>query len=147
MELFFTPMHIFLATVAGFAVGMVWFSPILFMNAWLRGEGITKEQVPKRSTLYLAQTHAYSFIAHGAMATVFAVLFDVLAVSSLKLAVVIGLLLIFGFVVTTKFIEMVYVVHGKHYESRHQVRFLVNVGYYLVVSIVMTSVLFVTTHG
>jgi hypothetical protein len=144
MELFFTPSAIFLATIAGFAVGMVWFSPVLFMKAWMQGEGITKEQLPKRSTLYMVQTHLYSFIAHGAMAAVLAILFDVLAVNSLELAIVIALLLTLGFVVSTKFIEMVYTVHGKHFEKRMQLRFLVNAGYYLVVAVVMASVLFAT---
>ncbi len=147
MELFFTPVHIFWATLAGFAVGMIWFSPVLFMKAWMKGEGITKDQLPKRTTLYTVQTHAYSFVAHGAMAAVLAVIFDVLAVGSLKLAIVLGLLLTFGFVVTTKFIEMVYSVHGKHYEARYQIRFLVNAGYYLVVAVVMSWVLFAVTHG
>lgn len=147
MELFFTPAHIFLATLAGFLVGMVWFSPILFMKAWMKGEGITKDQIPKRTTLYTIQTHVYSFVAHGAMASVLAVIFDVLAVNSISLAVVIGLLITFGFVVTTKFIEMVYVPHGKHYESRYQIRFLVNSGYYLLVAVVMSTVLVLVTHG
>lgn len=146
MELFFTPMHVFLATLAGFMVGMAWFSPMLFTKAWMKGEGVTKDQLPKRSTLYTVQTHLYSFVAHGAMASVLAVIFDVLAVSSLKLAIVLGLLITFGFIVTTKFIDMVYVVHGKHYEARYQMRFLVSVGYYLVTVSVMSIVLFVTTH-
>ena len=146
MELFFTPVHVLLATVAGFLVGAVWFSPVLFMKAWLRGEGITKEQVSKRTTMYMLQINAYSFIAHAAMASVLAVIFDVLAVNSLSLAIVLGLLITFGFVVTTKFIDMVYTPLGKHYEPRHQIKFLVNVGYYLAVTIVMSSVLFLVAH-
>ncbi len=146
MELFFTPVHVLLATVAGFLVGAVWFSPVLFMKAWLRGEGITKEQVSKRTTVYMLQINAYSFIAHAAMASVLAVIFDVLAVNSLSLAIVLGLLITFGFVVTTKFIDMVYTPLGKHYEARHQIKFLVNVGYYLAVTIVMSSVLFLVAH-
>lgn len=147
MELFFTPIHVFEATLAGFLVGAVWYSPVLFMKAWLKGEGVTNEQVHKRSTLYVAQTQVYSFVAHGAMVSVLAVVFDVLAVNSLRLAIVLGLLLTFGFVVTTKFIDMVYTTQGKHYEARHQIRFLVNAGYYLVSISVMSAVLFLVTHG
>ncbi len=147
MELFFTPVNVFLATLAGFLVGMIWFSPFLFMKAWLKGEGVTKDQIPKRSTMYMVQINAYSFIAHGAMAAVLAVIFDVLAVNSLTLAVVLGLLLTFGFVVTTRFIDMVYTLKGKHYDSQSQVKFLVQVGYYLAVTIVMSTVLFLVTHG
>ncbi len=147
MELFFTPIHVFEATLAGFLVGALWFSPILFMKAWLKGEGVTKDQMPKRTTVYLLQVNAYSFIAHGAIAAVLAVIFDVLAVNSLRLAIVLGLLLTFGFVVTTKFIDMVYTQQGKHFEIRHQIKFLVQAGYYLTVVTVMSIVLFLVTHA
>ena len=80
MELFFTPLHILCATVAGFLVGAVWFSPVLFMKAWLRGEGVTKDQMPKRTVAYMVQINLYSLVAHGAMASVLAVIFDVLAI-------------------------------------------------------------------
>ncbi len=147
MELYFTPTTIFITTVSGFLVGAVWFSPVLFMKAWLQGEGITKEQVPKRSTTYTLQVNAYSFVAHGALATVLAVMFDVLAISSLTLALTIGLLLTLGFVATTRFIEMVYTPQGKHYDARSQIRFLVHTGYYVAVVSVMSIALFALTHS
>lgn len=31
------------ATVASFAVGALWYSPLLFMKAWTRGSGLTEE--------------------------------------------------------------------------------------------------------
>jgi uncharacterized membrane protein YagU involved in acid resistance len=99
MQTFFTPSVIFIATVAAFIVGALWYSPLLFMRAWLRGEGITKEQLPKRTTAYMIQINLYSLIAHGAIASVLAVIFNVLSVASLKVAISLGLLLAFGFVV------------------------------------------------
>lgn len=146
MELFFTPIHVLCATIAGFLVGAIWYSPVLFMKAWLKGEGITKDQMPKRTTAYMVQINVYSFIAHGAMASVLAVIFDVLTIKSLMLAVIIGSLLTFGFIVTTQFITMVYTPKGKHYEMQSQIKFLVGAGYYLVVVAVMSSVLFFATH-
>lgn len=147
MELFFTPINVLQATIAGFLIGALWFSPFLFMKAWLKGEGVTKDQMPKRSIMYLLQINAYSFVAHGAMAAVLALLFDVLAVSSLSLAVVLGLLLTFGFIVTTKFIDMVYTLQGKHFEVRHQIKFLVQAGYYLTTVTIMSVVLFLVTYA
>ncbi len=146
MEQFFTPFSIFVTTVSGFLVGAVWFSPILFMKAWLRGEGLTKEHVPRRTTTYMFQINFYSFIAHGAMASVLAVLFDVLAVNSLTLALTLGLLITFGFIVTSKFIDMVYTPKGRHYDSQSQIKFLVHAGYYLAVVAVMSVVLFLVAH-
>jgi len=142
MELFLTPGNIIIATIAGFLVGMVWFSPVVFMKAWLKGEGLSKEGVPKRTNLYMIQINLYSLVAHGAIASVLAVIFDLLSVSSLTLAVSLALLITFGFVVTTRFIDMVYTMKGKHYEEQSQIKFLVNSGYYLVVVSVMAVTLF-----
>lgn len=142
MQTFFTPSVIFIATVAAFIVGALWYSPLLFMKAWLRGEGITKEQLPKRTTAYMVQINLYSFIAHGAIASVLAVIFNVLSVTSLKVAISLGLLLAFGFVVAPRFIDMIYTTQGKHYDAKSQIKFLVAAGYYLTIVTVMSVVLF-----
>lgn len=146
MEQFFTPFSIFVATLCGFLWGVLWFSPVLFMRAWLKGEGTTKDQVPRRTSTYMVQTNLYSFIAHGAMVSVLAVIFDVLAVNSLPLALTLGLLMVFGFVVTSRFIDMVYTPKGKHYDSQSQLKFLVHTGYYLSVVVIMATVLFLVTQ-
>jgi uncharacterized membrane protein (DUF485 family) len=143
METFLTPTAIFLATCAGFLVGSVWYSPLLFMKAWMKGEGTTKEHMPKRSLRYMIQINLYSFITHGAIATVLAILLQVLSITSLNVAVSLGLLLAFGFIVTTRFIDMIYTISGNHYEARAQIKFLVSSGYYLVVVALMSAVLFV----
>lgn len=146
MELFFTPVHVFWATVAGFIMGAVWYSSFLFKNVWLQGEGVLQGQMPKRTKMYLFQVNVYSFIAHCALASVLAILYDILGVKSLSLAIIVGLLLTFGFIVTTRFIDMVYTPHGKHYEMQSQIKFLVNSGYYLTVISVMSAVLFLLSH-
>lgn len=133
---------ILFATVCGFLFGSLWFSPIFFMKYWLIGEGLTKKDVPKRSTMYLVQINIYSFIAHGAMAGVLALMFDLLQVSSLKVAIALGLLFAFGFIVTTQYIAMLYTTEGEHWNKKHQIKFLVNSGYYLCVTAIMSAVLF-----
>lgn len=142
METFFTPVAIFITTCAGFAVRFAWYSPFIFMKAWMKGEGLTEGSLPKRDRRYMMRVSLYSFIACGAMASVLAIMFEVLAVTSLSLAVSLGLLLTFGFIVTTQFIDMIYTTHGSHYEARSQYKFLIASGYYLVVMGVMSAVLF-----
>ena len=142
METFLTPGSIFIATCAGFAIGALWYSPLLFIKAWMKGEGITKSQLPKRSARYMVQIQTYSFIAHGAMASVLAIIFDLLSISSLKLAISLSLLLAFGFIVTTRFVDMIYTIQGNHYDAKSQMKFLVSSGYYLVVSVVIAMTLF-----
>ena len=143
---FLTPVTIISATVAGYLIGFLWYSPALFMKAWMRGEGITQDHMPKRSMMYLIQVNIYSVIAHGAMATVLAVLFSLLGVATQQAALSLGLLLAFGFIVTTRFIDMVYTPQGKHYEAKSQIKFLVGAGYYLVAIAVMSAVLFAVSH-
>lgn len=142
MEQFISPITISIATLVGFIIGMVWYSPFLFMNAWIKGEGVTKDIIPKRSGLYMAQVHAYSFVAHGVIATVLAIIFELLQVSSMKIALSVSLLLTFGFIVSVRIIDMVYTIQGKHYEKRSQIKFLVSAGYYLTIVTGMSAVLF-----
>ena len=139
---FFTPDVVFIGTCAGFIFGGLWFSPVLFMNAWLKGQGLTKHDMPKRSMTYMVQINVYSFTAHGAIASVIALLFDLLDISSLKVASALGALLAIGFVVTTRYIDMLYTTDGVHFGMKSQVKFLVNAGYYICVMTVMSVVMF-----
>lgn len=139
---FFTPITISIATLCGFIFGSIWFSPLLFLNALFIGEGVTKKDIPKRSTWYLLQVNFYSLIAHGVMTSVIALMFELLSVSSLKVAISLGALLVIGFIVTKNFIDMVYSIHEEHWKRKNQIKFLVNSGYYLCTSIVISSVLF-----
>jgi hypothetical protein len=139
---FFTPTAIGIATIVGFLFGSVWFSPVLFLKGLLIGEGITKSELPKRSKLYILQVHMYSLIAHGVMASVLALMFDLLSISSLKVAISLGALFVFGFIVTKNFLDMVYSLHEEHWKKRLQVKFLVNSGYYIFMVSLMSLVLF-----
>jgi hypothetical protein len=142
MQSFFTPETIFVTTLVGFMLGAVWYSPVLFMKSWLKGLGVSKEHIPWRSTKYKAQVFTYSFIAHGAIASTLAIMFDIAQISSLKNAVAFGLLLGIGFIVTTRFIDMVHIVSGSHYEMRPQLNFLVSAGYYASLLALMSATMF-----
>lgn len=142
METFFTPTAILLATIGAFIIGALWYSPFLFMKAWLKGEGITKEHLPKRSLAYMVRINAYSFIAHACIATVLALIFDLIQVESLKIAISVAALLTLGLIVSSRFIDMLYTTQGTHYDLKSQIKFLVASGYYLAVSVVISSILF-----
>jgi Protein of unknown function (DUF1761) len=142
MTSFFTPFTIFIATCAGYLAGFLWFSPFLFAKAWVRGEGLTASTLPKRTKQEMFAINLYSLIAHGAITTVLALMLDILPLSSYKVTLSFSLLLTFGLIVTTKFIDMIYTPHGKHFDARSQIKFLVSSGYYLMIMTVITSVLF-----
>lgn len=139
---FFIFQSVVLAGVAGFIFGALWYSPGLFLSFWLKGEGISKETMPKRSLKYLVQVNIYSLLSHVAMASVLALMFDLLQVPSLKVALSLGLLLCIGFIITTRYVDMIYTVHGVHYSRQAQIKFLVSSGYYVFTVAVMSLILF-----
>lgn len=57
------------ATVAAFALGGLWYSPVLFGKAWMAASGITEEQVNQGNQ---PKTFAISFVWALLGATVFA---------------------------------------------------------------------------
>ena len=142
MQSFFTLEVIFITTLVGFIFGWLWYSPILFVKAWMKGLGVSKDQMPHRSSKYKLQTMAYTFIAQGAMAATLAVVFDIVQITTMKSALSLGLLLGLGFIVTTRFIDMVHTVSGSHYEMRPQLNFLVSAGYYASLMTLMSAVMF-----
>lgn len=139
---FFIPSSVVIATLVGFICGSIWFSPILFLKALFIGEGVLEKDIPKRSKLYIIQVSLYSFVAHGVIAGVLALMFDLLQVNSLKVAVSVGLLLTFGFIVSKNFMDMIYSLREEHWKKKNQIKFLVNSGYYIVTVAVMSVTLF-----
>jgi hypothetical protein len=145
METFLTPIAILGSTLLGFLFGYLWYSPILFSNTWLQVNKLTKETAPKRSTRYMTSITLYSFIAHTAVTTVLAVMFDIVQVTTLKMALSVGGLLALGFIVTTKYIDMLYTPEGNHYSRTQQIKFLLSAGYYLFSVLIISATLFFLT--
>lgn len=142
MEPYITFTGILSATLAAFILGALWYSPPLFMNLWLKGKGITAETLPKRSKRYIGVTMFYAFIAHACIATVLAVVLEITQPETMKVALSLSALLAVGFMVSTRFIDMVYTVDGKHYDVKNQINFAVNSLYYIAIVPLMASVLF-----
>jgi hypothetical protein len=63
------PLGVLLAAVATFAVGMLWYSPLLFGKAWMRLNGYTPERMGemkrKVGRAYLVSFVAYLVLAVG----------------------------------------------------------------------------------
>ena len=45
MDAEISALAVFVAALLGFVVGGLWYSPLLFGNAWMRAAGVTEEQV------------------------------------------------------------------------------------------------------
>ena len=62
-----------LAAVLSFALGMLWYSPLLFANAWMAGQGYTQDDL-QRMQAGMGPTYALSFVCWFVMATILAVI-------------------------------------------------------------------------
>lgn len=50
---------VFLAALSGFVVGGLWYSPLLFANAWMRESGLSEEQLKNANP---AKTYGIAFV-------------------------------------------------------------------------------------
>lgn len=50
---------VFLAALSGFVVGGLWYSPLLFANAWVKETGLTEEQLKSANP---AKTYSLAFV-------------------------------------------------------------------------------------
>ena len=61
-----------LAAAASFALGMLWYSPLLFARAWMAGHGCTEDDL-RRMQAGMGPTCALSFVCWFVMAAILAV--------------------------------------------------------------------------
>ena len=85
---------IFVATIIGMFLGALWYSPILFGNAWMKCIGRTPDTLGKPTVPMIG-----SIIASLLMAVGVSLLFSILGISDLKttflIGTILGLLIIF----------------------------------------------------
>jgi len=137
------PWGVLLAAVVAFIIGSVWYSPLLFSKAWLDGFGKTPDDLmSNKNMLKMKRIMFYSFITMIATAFVLSVFIEVAGVTTLLGAVQVGLLLCFGFIVTTRFSDMIYTIGDPHWTKRPQELFFVNVGYSILQFAAMSAVIF-----
>lgn len=92
---------VLVAGVAGFFLGGLWYSPVLFENAWMQANGYAPEQVRQIQTTLGAVGFGTALLSYLAIAFVFALLVTALGIDSVIGGIAIGALLWFGFVATT----------------------------------------------
>ena len=124
---------VIVAAVAGFAIGAVWYSPVLFAKPWMAAHGFTLESMAAmRSTM--ARSYAISFACLLVMAAVLAALLGrtgiVGAMHGARLAAFIWL----GFAATIGLTANVYA-------KRPRSLFFIDAGHQLVYMTVMGAIL------
>lgn len=69
------------AALAGYGVGVLWYSPALFGRAWMAASGLTKERLAEQKAKGMGKTYAISLVAALVTAYVLAVFIRVVVVA------------------------------------------------------------------
>jgi len=131
MEIQINYLAVLVAGVAGWLLGAIWYSPVLFYNAWLDGLGKSSEEVQEGAgpLNYLA-----TFIALLVMAYVMAYILDAFQARSIWVGLQGGFWTWLGLVATTSAVNSIFA-------GRRLKLYLVDSGYHLVTLLLMGMIL------
>lgn len=115
------------ATVAGYAVGALWFAPFIFGKAWQRLRGVDMSKVTWRPMVF-------GFVIELVRAYVMAIVVAAMGAYSLITGIETGFWIWLGFVATVGLTQL-------NYEKMSFKLFAITYGYHLVAMVVMGAIL------
>ena len=87
---------IVVSAVAVFLIGMLWYSPVLFAKAWMKGHGHTEEKL-RQMQAQAGRAYAVTFVCYLVMAFAMSVLLNRIGVVSVLTGIKVGAILGLGF--------------------------------------------------
>lgn len=121
------------SAAAAFALGWLWYSPLLFGKLWVAANGYTQQQI-EAMRKDAARAYGISFACFVVMAVLFAVLIRICHITAILAGGKLGVLCWLGFVATTGLTASVY--SGKSLKA-----WGLDAGYQLVYLVVMGLIL------
>jgi hypothetical protein len=118
-----------ISSIAGFMIGMLWYSPLLFGKIWMKAIGLSEEKL-KTQQKSMSKTLLIAFISQILMAYVLASLPAV----TFNAALLLGIMLWAGFIVTT-------MINPVLWQNQSVKVYLINIGHYFCVIMVMVIIL------
>jgi hypothetical protein len=103
MNLGLDPIAVILAVVADMAIGMLWYSPFLFGNMWLK-----EMKMPKFEPKGGRKAMAFAVVSAAVTAIVLGLVLDWLGVTEVDRAIEVAFVLWLGFVATTASMDVIY---------------------------------------
>ncbi|HXW97222.1 MAG TPA: DUF1761 domain-containing protein [Gemmatimonadales bacterium] len=94
------PGAVLIAALLGFAIGFIWYSPVLFGGIWMQGHGYTPERLEAMKGSF-PMIYGLSFVCQLVMAIVISVLLGLTGASGAAGGAKIGALGWLGFAATT----------------------------------------------
>jgi hypothetical protein len=124
---------VLVSAVATFAIGVLWYSPILFGKQWVAFNGVTPDKV-EAMRKGAVRLYGISFLCYVVLAAVFAVLIRMVHLQSVLGGAKMGGMLWVGFVATLG-------LTANLYSGRSLKAFALDAGYQLVFMVVMGLIL------
>ncbi|MBI2675923.1 MAG: DUF1761 domain-containing protein [Candidatus Aenigmarchaeota archaeon] len=122
------------AAIASMAIGMLWYSPLLFGKQWMELSGRSEKEM-KQAKKGIWKTYSASFIMGFVMAYVLAMFLEIFRARLTIEAMQIAFMAWVGFVATT-------IANDFLYSGKPMKLYWINAGYYAVSLIAMGMVLF-----
>ena len=135
------PWAVLVAAVVAYLIGWAWYSPILWQKPWMAARGDNGSNWAESGKKEMPKIMLYGFINTLLMSFVIAIFLVLTGVSTLTETLQVALLLCFGFVVTVKFNDLLYTSRPPHWGKNAQLLFLIDVGYQIVLFIVVSTIL------
>jgi hypothetical protein len=124
---------VLVAAAATFAIGALWYSPLLFAKPWMRAHGYTTERL-EQMRKSAGRSYAVSFVSYVVMGVVFSILLSLTGASSAVAGAWVGFLVWLGFAFTIGLTR-------NAFSDEAFAAFAIDVGYQLVYLLVMGSIL------
>ena len=128
-----TLLALILAAAANMMIGMLWYSPLLFGNTWMKLMGLTSERI-KQQAAQMNKTYMISFIGAILEAAVLRLLIGYLPFSDISRGMILGFWLWLGMIAPVQLTEVLF--GGKSVKL-----FALNTGYQLVAILAMGGII------
>ncbi len=124
---------VLVSAVAAFALGALWYSPVLFAKQWMKAQGHTPEKLEAMKK-GMARAYGVSFVCFLVTAAAMALLIGRLGIGSVLGGIKLGVLCWVGFAATVG-------LTANMYSDKPLSAYLIDAGYQLVYMVIMGIIL------
>lgn len=123
-----------IAAVVNMTIGGLWYSPVLFGEAWIKLMGFSQKQIDETKSRGMARSYGLIAVFSVVIAFVLAQLISYMGLFGLQNALSLGFSVWLGFIATTKANDVIF---GK----KPIKLYIIDAGYYLVSILAMSVIL------
>ena len=125
---------IIVSAIVGYAIGMIWYSPLLFGNIWMNLQGFSKKDISKAKKKGMGKVILLGFITTLIMTLVLNYLIGLFGYAAAADGALLGFWIWLGFLATTMLGSVLW-------ENKPVPLYLINTAHYLVVLVVIGAIL------